>query len=35
MTQRERNWLLVAPAGAWFLVMLVLPLSVVFVFSFG
>lgn len=35
MTQRTRNWLLVAPAGAWLLVMLVLPLSVVFVFSFG
>lgn len=35
MTQRERNWLLVAPAGAWFLVMLVLPLSVVLIFSFG
>jgi spermidine/putrescine transport system permease protein len=35
VTQRERNWLLVAPAGAWFLVMLVLPLSFVFVFSFG
>lgn len=35
MTQRERNWLLVAPAAAWFLVMLVLPLSFVFVFSFG
>ncbi|MEM8812377.1 MAG: ABC transporter permease [Pseudomonadota bacterium] len=35
MTQRERNWLLVAPAGAWFFVMLVLPLSVVFIFSFG
>lgn len=35
MTQRERNWLLVAPAGAWLLVMLVLPLSVVLVFSFG
>lgn len=35
MTQRERNWLLVAPAATWFLVMLVLPLSVVFVFSFG
>jgi spermidine/putrescine transport system permease protein len=35
MTQRARNWLLVAPAGAWLLVMLVLPLSVVFVFSFG
>lgn len=35
MTQRARNWLLVAPAGAWFLVMLVLPLSFVLVFSFG
>lgn len=35
MTQRERNWLLVAPAGVWLLVMLVLPLSFVFVFSFG
>ena len=35
MTQRLRNWLLVAPAGAWLIVMLVLPLSVVFVFSFG
>lgn len=35
MTQRQRNWLLVAPAGVWFLVMLVLPLSFVFVFSFG
>ncbi len=35
MTQRERNWLLVAPAGGWFLVMLVLPLCVVFVFSLG
>jgi len=35
MTERARNWLLVAPAGAWLLVMLVLPLSVVFVFSFG
>lgn len=35
MTQRARNWLLVAPAGAWLLVMLALPLSVVFVFSFG
>ena len=35
MTRQERNWLLVAPAGAWFLVMLVLPLSVVLVFSFG
>jgi spermidine/putrescine transport system permease protein len=35
MTQRERNWLFVAPAAAWFLVMLVLPLAVVLVFSFG
>ena len=35
MTQRTRNWLLLAPASAWFLVMLVLPLSVVFIFSFG
>lgn len=35
MTQRERNWLFVAPAAAWFLVMLVLPLAVVVVFSFG
>ena len=35
MTQRERNWLLVAPAAACFLIMLVLPLSVVFIFSFG
>lgn len=35
MTRTERNWLLVAPAAAWFLVMLVLPLSVVFIFSFG
>ena len=35
MTQRERNWLLVAPAAAWLVVMLVLPLTVVFIFSFG
>lgn len=35
MTQRSRNWLLLAPAGTWFLVMLVLPLFVVLVFSFG
>jgi spermidine/putrescine transport system permease protein len=35
MTQRARNWLMVAPAGAWLIVMLVLPLSVVFLFSFG
>lgn len=35
MTRKERNWLLLAPCGTWFLVMLVLPLLVVFVFSFG
>ncbi len=35
MTQRSRNWLLLAPAGTWFLVMLVLPLTVVVIFSFG
>lgn len=35
MSQRVRNWLLVAPAGAWLFVMLVLPLTVVFIFSFG
>ncbi len=35
MTKRERNWLLLLPGGAWFLIMLVLPLTVVFIFSFG
>lgn len=35
MKQRTRNWLLAAPAGIWLFVMLVLPLSVVVVFSFG
>ncbi|WP_212526010.1 ABC transporter permease [Actibacterium sp. MT2.3-13A] len=35
MTQRARNWLLLTPATAWFLVMLVLPVSVVLIFSFG
>jgi len=35
VTKRERNWLLLVPGGAWFLIMLVLPLTVVFVFSFG
>ncbi len=35
MTQRRRNWLLLAPAGTWFLVMLIIPLTVVFIFSFG
>ena len=33
--QNLRTWLFLAPAGAWFLCMLVLPLVVVFVFSFG
>ncbi|MYM57519.1 ABC transporter permease [Thalassovita mangrovi] len=35
MTQRTRNLLLLAPAGTWFLVMLIVPLTVVLVFSFG
>lgn len=35
MTQSMRNWLLVTPAGARLLVMLVLRLWVVFIFSFG
>ncbi|MEO0761145.1 MAG: ABC transporter permease, partial [Pseudomonadota bacterium] len=35
MTQRERNWLLLAPCATILAVMLVLPLAVVFVFSFG
>lgn len=35
MTKRTRNLLLLAPAGIWFLVMLIVPLSVVFIFSFG
>jgi len=35
MTQRTRNWLLLAPAGTWFLVMLIVPLTVVLIFSFG
>lgn len=35
MTQRTRNLLLLAPAGTWFLVMLIIPLTVVLVFSFG
>lgn len=34
--QRQRaSWLLLAPAGVWFAVMLVLPLCFVLVFSFG
>jgi spermidine/putrescine transport system permease protein len=35
MKQRTRNWLLLAPAGTWFLVMLIVPLTVVLIFSFG
>ncbi len=35
MTRRTRNWLLLAPAGLWFLTMLVVPLTVVLIFSFG
>jgi spermidine/putrescine transport system permease protein len=35
MTHRTRNLLLLAPAGTWFLVMLIVPLSVVLIFSFG
>ena len=33
--QSLKTWLFLAPAGAWFLCMLVLPLIVVFVFAFG
>lgn len=35
MTARARTWLLLAPAAAWLLAMLVLPLVVVLVFSLG
>lgn len=35
MRQLRRNGVLLAPAGIWLLVMLVLPLVVVFIFSFG
>lgn len=36
MQRRDlKTWLFLAPAGAWFLCMLVLPLIVIFVFSFG
>lgn len=35
MTKRTRNILLLAPAGTWFLVMLIIPLTVVLIFSFG
>lgn len=35
MPPKLRDGLLLAPAGAWFLAMLVLPLAVVLIFSFG
>jgi spermidine/putrescine transport system permease protein len=35
MQRRLSTWLLLAPAGVWFAVMLVLPLAFVLVFSFG
>jgi spermidine/putrescine transport system permease protein len=35
MQRRLSTWLLLAPAGVWFVVMLVLPLCFVLVFSFG
>ena len=35
MQRRLVTWLLLAPAGVWFAVMLVLPLCFVLVFSFG
>jgi spermidine/putrescine transport system permease protein len=35
MQRRHTTWLLLAPAAAWFAVMLVLPLCFVVVFSFG
>ena len=35
MQRRLSTWLLLAPAGLWFAVMLVLPLCFVLVFSFG
>ena len=35
MRRDLKTWLFLAPSGAWFLCMLVLPLIVVFVFSFG
>ncbi len=35
MQRRLSTWLLLAPAGVWFAVMLVLPLCFVLVFSFG
>lgn len=35
MTHRTRNMLLLAPAGLWFTLMLIVPLTVVLIFSFG
>ncbi|MDH5452395.1 MAG: ABC transporter permease, partial [Paracoccaceae bacterium] len=35
MQPRVKTWLFLMPAGLWFLTMLVLPLVVVFIFSFG
>lgn len=35
MSTRTRNWLLLAPAGTLFLALLIVPLTVVLVFSFG
>jgi len=35
MTPKIRTWLFLTPAAAWFLAMLVLPLVVVLIFSFG
>ena len=35
MRPRAKTWLFLMPAGLWFLTMLVLPLAVVFIFSFG
>lgn len=35
MSNRTRNWLLLAPAGTLFLALLIVPLTVVLVFSFG
>lgn len=35
MPRRRRGWLMLLPAGLWYLVFLVAPLSVLLVFSFG
>lgn len=35
MSIRSRNWLLLAPAGTLFLALLIVPLTVVLIFSFG